>query len=75
LAFGWFLIIWPSLRSARMRSTAAPLFITVTGDPYGYVLSANIYRRHLTSEQKRTIIAALLKSRKEQPANRRNSQS
>jgi hypothetical protein len=31
-------------------------------DPYEYVLSANIHRRHLTAEQKREIIAGLLKA-------------
>jgi hypothetical protein len=30
-------------------------------DPYAYVLSANIHRRHLTNEQKRNLIAKLLK--------------
>jgi hypothetical protein len=31
-------------------------------DPYAYVVSANIHRRHLTAEQKRDTIAALLKA-------------
>src|SRR2546430_279654 len=31
-------------------------------DPYSFVLSANIHRRHLTAEQKRELIAALLKA-------------
>src|SRR5215468_2021819 len=30
-------------------------------DPYAYVVGANIHRRHLTGEQKRDIVAALLK--------------
>jgi hypothetical protein len=30
-------------------------------DPYEYVVSANIHRRHLTAEQKRNLIAQLLK--------------
>ena len=31
-------------------------------DPYAFVISANIYRRHLTAEQKRDLIAKLLKA-------------
>jgi hypothetical protein len=31
-------------------------------DPYAYVLSANIHRRHLTAEQKRELIAKVLKA-------------
>ena len=34
-------------------------------DPYDYVMSANIHRRHLTAEQKRELIAKLLKARPE----------
>ena len=34
-------------------------------DPYEYVLSANIHRRHLTTEQKREIIAKVLKAQPE----------
>src|SRR5262249_49105072 len=35
------------------------------GDPYDYVLSANLHRRHLTSEQKRELIAKVLKAKPE----------
>jgi hypothetical protein len=35
-------------------------------DPYTYALSANIHRRHLTAEQKRDLIAKVLKARPEQ---------
>ena len=34
-------------------------------DPYGYVVSVNLRRRHLTGEQKRGVIAALLKAQPE----------
>ncbi len=38
-------------------------------DPYEYVLSANVRRRHLTAGQKRTLIAAVLKARPERSNN------
>jgi hypothetical protein len=34
-------------------------------DPYAYVISANIHRRHLTAAQKGELVAALLKARPE----------
>jgi hypothetical protein len=34
-------------------------------DPYAYVISANIHRRHLTAEQKRELIAKVLKAQPE----------
>jgi hypothetical protein len=34
-------------------------------DPYAFVLSANLHRRHLTAEQKREIIAKVLKAQPE----------
>jgi ParB-like chromosome segregation protein Spo0J len=43
-----------------------PTFTTYTGDdPVAYVISANIYRRHLTAEQKRDLIAELIKAQPE----------
>jgi len=42
-------------------SQAALLIDRFDGDPYAFVLSANIYRRHLTTEQKRELIAKLIK--------------
>jgi len=38
-------------------------------DPYAFVISANIQRRHLTAEQKREIVAALLKANPERSNN------
>jgi ParB-like chromosome segregation protein Spo0J len=35
-------------------------------DPYAFVLSMNLHRRHLTAEQKRNVIAAVLKHNAEQ---------
>jgi hypothetical protein len=34
-------------------------------DPYEYVLSANLHRRHLTADQKRELIAKVLKAKPE----------
>jgi hypothetical protein len=39
-------------------------------DPYAYVTSANIHRRHLTAEQKRELIAKLINAKPE-ASNRR----
>jgi hypothetical protein len=42
--------------------------VTIVGppfDPYTYVVSANIHRRHLTAEQKRDLIAKVLKAQPE----------
>ena len=36
------------------------------GDPYDFVVSANLHRRHLTGEQKRELIAKELKAKPEQ---------
>jgi ParB-like chromosome segregation protein Spo0J len=43
--------------------TIAPIF---DGSPLDYVISMNLHRRHLTSEQKREIVAAVLKESPDQ---------
>src|SRR4051794_5993850 len=51
-------------RDGRDQSTATLLYSDDV-DPHAYVVSANIRRRHLTAEQKREIIARLLKANPE----------
>ena len=46
----------------RVCSTASGRQIKPGTDPYTYVISANIRRRHLTAEQKRELIAKLIKA-------------
>jgi hypothetical protein len=46
------------------RRCATLLYADYT-DPFAYVVSANIHRRHLNAEQKRDLIAALLKAKPE----------
>jgi hypothetical protein len=46
---------WP-IDTATVRGDPA------NGDPYAFVISANIRRRHLTAEQKRDLIAKVLKA-------------
>jgi hypothetical protein len=41
---------------------AGPTQLYSRTDPYTYAVSANVHRRHLTGEQKREVIAALLKA-------------
>jgi hypothetical protein len=52
-------ISWGVGRSIDVKYLKAPR------DPYDYVLSANIHRRHLTAEQKREIVAKILKAQPE----------
>jgi hypothetical protein len=51
---------------ACLNSGVAPIFHTFSGDdPFAFVISANIHRRHLTPKQKRDVIAELLKQNPE----------
>ena len=51
---------------ACRRADKAPRYETFTGDdPYAYVISANIMRRHLTRKQLRDVIASEIKRRPE----------
>lgn len=49
-------------KSVGLRSAAVQERVIVGGDPLAFVVSANLHRRHLTAEQKREVIAALLKA-------------
>jgi hypothetical protein len=51
---------------AGVEAMLAEMSVTIREaptDPYDYVISANVRRRHLTAEQKRDLIAELLKRR------------
>jgi hypothetical protein len=51
---------------ACLKAGVAPNFHTYAGnDPLSYVVSANLHRRHLSSEQKRDLIAKFLKAKPE----------
>ncbi len=52
----------PLWEKERVHSTASGWQIKPGTDPYAYVISANIRRRHLTAEQKRELIAKLIKA-------------
>ena len=43
-------------------SIARPRHLNAHTDPFAFVISANIHRRHLTAEQKRKIVAQVLKA-------------
>jgi hypothetical protein len=47
-------------------STLEQYFQIAGGDPYALALSFNVHRRHLTGEQRRELIAKLLKTKPEQ---------
>ena len=60
---GWPEIIWPLFSGPIIfRPEVDVIILGPEVDPYIYVLSANIHRRHLTAEQKRDLIAAVLKA-------------
>jgi hypothetical protein len=54
--------VTPTFRIAVQSPETANLARPLIKDPVAYVVSANIHRRHLTAEQKRDLIAKLLKS-------------
>jgi len=51
----------PSLMAGDFLATDKVIVLDKSVDPYSYVISANIQRRHLTAEQRRSLIAKLLK--------------
>jgi hypothetical protein len=58
---------WPlNLNSDHLYELPLPGRSKSYPDPYEYVLSANIHRRHLNAEQKRELIAKLLQAKPEQ---------
>jgi hypothetical protein len=51
-----------TLASSALGSRGLKIIRHAQVDPYTYVISVNIHRRHLTSDQKRELIAKLLKA-------------
>jgi hypothetical protein len=53
----------PSIAAGeRFLASDKVIVLDKSVDPYTYVISANIHRRHLTAEQKRELIAKLIKA-------------
>src|SRR5438552_16799639 len=53
-------------RACKIAGVIDPDCETYTGDdPLAYVVSVNLRRRHLTAEQKREVVASLLKANPE----------
>jgi hypothetical protein len=55
----------PRLGLSDLPDLPAAINYILPDDPYAFVASANIHRRHLTAEQKRDLIATLLKTQPE----------
>jgi hypothetical protein len=53
--------IW-SIKAGEWIADEMVVVLDGSVDPYAYVISANIHRRHLTAEQKRDLIAKLIKA-------------
>jgi hypothetical protein len=52
----------PSLMAGDFLATDKVLMLDKSVEPFAYVISANIHRRHLDAEQKRNLIAKLIKA-------------
>jgi hypothetical protein len=52
----------PSLTAGDFLACNKVIVLGGAVDPYEYVISANIHRRHLTAEQKRELIAKIIKA-------------
>ena len=52
----------PSLMAGEFLATDKVIVLDKSVDPYACVISANIHRRHLTAEQRRDLIAKLIKA-------------
>jgi hypothetical protein len=52
----------PSLMAGDFLATDKVIVLDKSVEPYAYVISANIHRRHFTAEQKRDLIGKLLKA-------------
>jgi len=52
----------PSLMAGDFLATNKVLMLDKSVEPFAYVISANIHRRHLDAEQKRNLIAKLIKA-------------